>query len=671
LYSSQKNLKLEIHFMNLQEVKDHIKAQPISSIIGRFLPLSKRGTQVLALCPFHADTRPSLSVSDQKGLYMCFVCQKGGDAINFVERYKNLDFKDAISELAQLLGLSLDDDNSKIKKKDPKTALSLRILSAACRLYFKMGQDKNVQIFKTFTKERKLSEEVIKDFQLGFAPGNNVLFKYLQALPEKDSPGAIQMAIEIGLIRQGKNNYFDTFRERIIFPIWNFYGQVVGFGGRATLEHQQGKYVNSQDSFIFNKKNLLYGFHFAKQAIRDQDRIILVEGYMDLIALQKNGFKESIAVMGVALGNSSLKTIISMTKNIYLALDSDSAGLQAMTRMNQSFLQEKVVPKYLKFSPHKDPDEFLENEGIIKFSTLLEEAPTFLDFILSSKIPEVIPENTDQKLQILKQVFEYLAPLKMDLRATERVISLAKRLKLKSGSDEILNSYKQYLEADTQTSQLGPKPWSNNLQRGQESHISLANLVLNESKMVKLDKIHNTFGKETKKDQKNTSIPRLEMALLLEIFRNPGLLKQESLVEVLDFVSQNEVKRIVYWLKNFINEIDPNEYHEILLPCLQREGFSLEVRELAGSALFQFKRNQTDEKKSDLKILFDYKKKLMEMSLKREREVLNEKQRNSTSEDEVLELMKEIGEIQKKIEQLKMTKMKTNSIRPTLNTRST
>lgn len=631
--------------MNLQEVRDHIKAYPISSIIGRYLSLTKRGQQTLALCPFHADSRPSLTVNDHKGLYMCFVCQKGGDAINFVERYKGLDFKDAVLEIGQALGLSVEDLQFRPEKKDPRLQMGLRILSAAARLYQKLGQEKDSSVFHSFVKKRNLSAEVVQEFQLGLAPAQNALVQYLKALPEADSEEAMKLAMEIGIIRFGKGTHYDTFRERIIFPIWNSYGQVVGLGGRATQDYQQGKYINSQDSLLFNKKQLLYGFHFARQAIRDQGRVILVEGYMDLIALHKNGIKECVAVMGVALGDSSLRGLMALTHTVYLALDSDAAGLMAMARINQSFMKEGILPKYLSFSPAKDPDEFMEGAGPLKFATLLEEAPTFVDYWLEKEVPEIIPDNPDQKLKILRKIFTTLTPLKSDLRATERIVAWAKRLKLKSGNEEILSSYKAFLDSPEALSMLKSKE-------------SLAPVPL-KTPLVAQEK-RPKAGPHQEIAVTEITIPRLEGLFLQEIVKRPEVLGLELLPEVLDFVSQNEVKRMVSWLKNFVNEINLNEYPEMLLMSMQREGFSLELRELVGAALFHFKKAAIDDKKSGPKILFDFKKKLMEATLKKERALLQEKQASSSSEEEILETLKEIGSIQKKLDQLKVLKMKTD-----------
>ncbi|MBT7669395.1 MAG: DNA primase [Bdellovibrionales bacterium] len=351
--------------MTLDDLKLQIKDEPISRIIENYISLQKRGHQHLGLCPFHADTNPSLTVNNSKGLFMCFACQVGGDAITFVEKHQNLDFMGALEEIAGILRLNFSDYQPKRSPESPEMEMALRILSKAAQIYRKVAVGSSRTDFDNFLLERKLSEESAEHFYLGIAPKGSVIVPYLESIPNsQDRKQALQSAIKIGLIRQQKwegGGLADTFSERLMFPIWDVRGQVVAFSGRAMTSGQEsrGKYINSRESICFSKKQQLYGFHLAKSAIRQSDAVILVEGQMDLIALHNAGFPNSLAVMGVGLVEATLARILSLTKNIYLGLDSDIAGIKAMERINQLCMEHGVLPRYLSYTPHKDPDDFL------------------------------------------------------------------------------------------------------------------------------------------------------------------------------------------------------------------------------------------------------------------------------------------------------------------------
>ena len=292
----------------IEDLKIRIKNIPISEIIGKYIALSRKGHYHLGLCPFHNDSSPSLQVNDQKGMFMCFVDQIGGDAITFVRKKENLSYMDALKDICSRIGISWDEYYAP-KEEPPKMQMAKRVLSKAALLYQKVATDNSKEEFTSFVKTRNLKPETIKEFQIGLAPGNNILTSYLESIPSKNERNlAIDTALEIGIIRKDKNKvntYFDTFRDRIMFPIFNSFGDIVGFSGRKTKESQKGKYINSDQSFIFNKKNILYGYHLAKNSIRDNQSVILVEGQMDVIGLFKNGIRNAVAVMGVGLGEAA------------------------------------------------------------------------------------------------------------------------------------------------------------------------------------------------------------------------------------------------------------------------------------------------------------------------------------------------------------------------------
>ena len=426
--------------MSFEDLKDRIKESPVSVVLGHYMSLSKKGANLEGLCPFHPDTKPSLKVNDTKGMYKCFVCGAGGDAITFVKDFKRVDFVEALKEIAGVLGLPFE-EFQKEKKKNPKVEMAFRVLNASSRLYRKIAKETPPEIYEQFVEKRKLSPESIEAFQIGYAPGHNVFYQYLQTIPAADRDLALSVAKEIGIIRynENRNSTYDFYRDRVMFPIHDHGGQIRGYSSRAVLPDQVPKYLNSGESFIFDKGSILFGFHLGKNSIRQTDQAILVEGNMDVIIMHQFGFLQTVGTMGTALSDHSVKLLTNMTKNIYLALDSDAAGKKAMLRINADFMSLGVLPKFLSFDPHKDPDEFLLSEGRLALIERIEKAPIYLDVLISELMPEKIPENLEHKLNTLHRVFDLVAPLKEHLYASERIVSIAKVLGLKSDPKTILD----------------------------------------------------------------------------------------------------------------------------------------------------------------------------------------------------------------------------------------
>lgn len=370
--------------MSLDELKIRIKDIPISQIIGMYINVVKKGTQFTAICPFHDDHNPSLSINDSKGLFMCFVDSTGGDAITFVQKYKNLDYISTLKDICEKLAWNFSDYEDK-KEQSPKFKTAEKILLRASQLYRKTIQEPSPAEYKDFLNSRNIKKEIAEKFAIGFAPKNGILLNYLSSIKnEKEKEFALNISKQIHLIRtsQNTNESFDSFRERIMFPIWNQNGKVVGFGGRQTKDFQKGKYINSQESFFFNKKNILYGLNLSKQSIRQKNFVILVEGYMDLIALHQFQFENSVAVMGVGLSAYCLNSLSTITKNIYMALDSDNAGFEAMKRINTLCMQENITPKLINLAPHKDPDDFCKKKVILNFKNGLKKPNLLLMYSL-------------------------------------------------------------------------------------------------------------------------------------------------------------------------------------------------------------------------------------------------------------------------------------------------
>ncbi|GAB4412516.1 MAG: hypothetical protein OHK0056_17610 [Bacteriovoracaceae bacterium] len=624
--------------MSLDDLKARVKELPISSVIGRYIAVTRKGTQQLAVCPFHDDHSPSLNINDHRGMFFCFVDQIGGDAIKFVMLYKRLEFVDALKDICEVMGWNFEEYQDRQRQVSPNEEMGKKLMTKSSQLFQKYAWQTQNETFLNFLKNRSVSEEAAKTFQLGFAPTRNVLLEYLTSIPnEKEREFALKVAFELTLLKEKNGARYDTFRERIMFPICDHSGQVIGYTSRATKDEQLPKYLNSSDSFLFNKRQLLYGFHLAKNAIREKDAVIIVEGNMDLIALHAKGFTHSVAIMGVALGDSSLKRLKSMTENVYLCLDNDQGGQNASKRINEQWMYEGVTPRYIDLTPHKDPDEFLIHLGAVEFQKRIENAKPYIDVLLENLIPTPIPELPEKQLKVLQMAYPILAPMGEKLEAMERLTTLARKLGLKSESSVIANDYRHFLK-HKQT--IRPVTTENQTVVEEEK----AQPVVPQSEPVVVQKW----------DQKLTKV---ESTFLQQIVQHPELAMNDSIGELLDFVDNSEVKRFVLRLRDLLFEIDLSEYAAVVDNLLNAQEFGIDLVTHAGAGLYNFRPTELNEKVITT-MIDDLKFRLQEEQLKLKRKVLEEKHKKLETLKEQQELLIELASIDKELAQLKGSRKK-------------
>ncbi len=626
--------------MQVSELKEHIKSLPITQVVGRYISLNKRGANHEALCPFHDDHSPSLKVNDSKGLYKCFVCGEAGDAISFVEKFSRKNFIEAIKEIGDNLGIEVEDNESMRKKKNPRYAMGLRILSSLEKLYYSYATSNQPKQYTDFIKNREIPENVRDRFMLGFAPAQNIAVKYLEN-KQKELPNEkiIDIALEIGVIKKTKYGLSDTFRNRITFPIWDHSGQVRGFGSRAITDDQVPKYLNSKESFLFNKKFLLYGFHLAKNTIRDMKSIILTEGYMDTIALNQEDFTNSVAIMGIALSDQKAQQISSQTATVYMAFDEDDAGFKAGERVSEKLLGLGVLAKKIDLTPHKDPDEFLKKMGKIEFLKRFETAKNFLDIQIEKATSKNFGDNTDLKLKALDEVFAILSPLKTTMPATERLLPAAKKLGLTSTYETLLENYQQFLKKNA-----SPQPLK---------------LVKNHATNEEIPVAEPTISPKSQNNQQNlqkppskqpSSVNKIDQWILKTALNNPMICTESRFTEILDFANNIEIKRFISdWgelSKNQGEGIKKN-YSQNVVGLINEREFSAPFKNLVFSCLYGSE--PTTDKEDLPKLIGDLRRKVEVENLKLRRVSLMSKRSNLIDKNEIEKVDIEVMELNKKI----------------------
>ncbi|MDR0675799.1 MAG: DNA primase [Elusimicrobiota bacterium] len=378
----------------------------IVDIIQDFVILKKTGSNFKGLCPFHNEKTPSFIVSQEKQIYHCFGCNEGGNAITFLMKMEHLTFVETIIELANKLGIKLENENNfsaynNLSKKDDLHKINAKIGEYYHKFLLK---SKNAEDARKYLKTRDVDDETIKIFMLGYAD-NNYNNIYSHAIKDRLD---IDVLEKLSLIKKDQNTkYYDFFRNRIIFPIKNVKGQIIAFGGRV-LDDSLPKYINSAETEIFKKNSSLYALDIALQHIKAENKILILEGYMDVITLYSNGIKNSVATLGTALGENHLNLIRRYTQNIILIFDGDDAGIKASIRSTDLFLNSALFVKIVLLPDKLDPDEFIKIYGTEKFLELINNAQDEIAYRIDILLKKYDISKFDEKEKFLISVFEML-----------------------------------------------------------------------------------------------------------------------------------------------------------------------------------------------------------------------------------------------------------------------
>ena len=342
-----------------QSIEKVRQAADIVEVVGGYIELKNRGRNFLGLCPFHNDNKPSLSVSPDKQIFKCFSCNAGGGSINFVMDYEKLEFVDAVKKLAQNYNILLDIQGGDSKKfADTKSQL-IAMHNYATKYYHNiLLSDKGKEAF-SYLKERGLSKDIIEQFQLGFSPdsGDDLL-----NLLRKEAFSSEAMKSS-GLFIKSEKGYFNRCRSRIMFPIQNQQGDFIAFGGRIFNKDNPAKYLNSPDTPIYYKSNILYGLNHNIQDIRLKKEIILVEGYMDLLQLVQAGITNCLAISGTAFTDGHAKILKRFTNKIFITFDGDDPGITAAIKCGYMLIKNSLEPKIITPPDEMDPDDWVRKQG--------------------------------------------------------------------------------------------------------------------------------------------------------------------------------------------------------------------------------------------------------------------------------------------------------------------
>ncbi|MDO5724798.1 MAG: DNA primase [Tissierellia bacterium] len=523
----------------LEEIRDRAD---IVDIVGEYVNLQKRGANFMGLCPFHNEKTPSFSVSPNKNFFHCFGCGAGGDVITFIMRMEGLSFPEAAKKLADRYQISIQ-GGYKVDDSLQKEREEAYKINRTAALFFRENL-KNSKYAINYLLKRGININAINRFGIGYAPDEwDSLIKHLNS-----HKLSIEIAEKIGLINKRKNSegYYDTFRNRIIFPIIDYKKRVIGFGARV-LDDSMPKYLNSYDSFIFNKGNNIYGINYQSRT-KKADRLIVTEGYMDVIALYMGGIDYAVASLGTALTRNQVKLLKRYSDNFLISYDGDEAGLKATEKAIGTFKLENINPKIIRLPEGLDPDDFIKKYGKMQYESMVNKAEDSLEFLISNYKKDLDPKNIDDNIKLIKYIANLLKGIKSPIERDIYINKLAKEYSISPHSikSEIMGN-NDWLNKDENLKSIS----SNKDEKNSLNRKSFKYKIIDVFRLMLEDRIYyEKINAKLKPEIFSNSV-------FEELYRSIREIYQESeTVDKLAFLN--------YLKENFI--IDETLYNELLKP---------------------------------------------------------------------------------------------------------
>ncbi len=356
---------------------DELRARlSLVDVIGRRVPLTKKGQNYWGCCPFHNEKTPSFSVNEEKGFYHCFGCGAHGDIISFTMNTEHVEFKTALQELADMAGIKMPTVQQKSPERVAAENSYFDICEKACSEYQKLLFTDAGADALNYIRGRGFTDEMIKKYRLGYAPKNNLIANKFVDIKQNN-------LLATGLVRRGDYGLYDFFRHKLMFPIFNPKGQVIAFSGRS-LDGSEPKYINTTDTELFHKRQTIFGFNFAREEIYRKNRSIVVEGQIDAIQMQVHGFGETVAPLGTALTEDHIALLCKSNRNIIFCFDGDGAGQKAAARacgIVLPFIRDNSDVRFAFVTGGKDPDEVLKSGGTDAMNKIIDDSLSLIDFM--------------------------------------------------------------------------------------------------------------------------------------------------------------------------------------------------------------------------------------------------------------------------------------------------
>lgn len=384
-----------------------MEAARIEEVVGEFMSLKRRGGNLIGICPFHKEKTPSFIVSPSKGIFKCFGCGKAGDSVRFIMEHEHYSYPEVLRYLAKKYNIEIQESEEtpeeRAAQSEREAMFNLNVFAQKYFCNILHNDDEGRSVGLSYFRERDFLDPIIEKFQLGYCPDKRDAFTRYAL----DNGYSKELLVKTGLSTEHNNILYDRFQGRVIFPILNLTGKVIGFGGRIlTSDKTKAKYLNSPESEIYNKSQTLYGIYFAKNEISRQDRCILVEGYADVLSMHQAGIENVVASSGTSLTTEQIKMISRYTKNITVLYDGDSAGIKAALRGTDMILAEGMNVRIVVLPPEEDPDSFVRHNPIEEVNHYIsEQSKDFIRF----KAELLLKDSGDdpiRRAQVTKEIIE-------------------------------------------------------------------------------------------------------------------------------------------------------------------------------------------------------------------------------------------------------------------------
>lgn len=401
-------------------IQELLNRVDVIDVIDKSVPLKKAGSNYVACCPFHQEKSPSFTVSPSKQFYHCFGCGAHGSALSFLIEYQGLSFVDAVEDLAKSVGLTVPQDTQKISPETKEKNLALGEALHMASQYYQSALKKSERAIE-YLKKRGLTGQIAKTFQLGYAPQG---WQNLESVFKKYDDEALNIAGLVLKNDQGKR--YDRFRDRIMFPIHNMKGEIIGFGGRVINPDDTPKYYNSPETPLFQKSQELYGLFAARRSIREKGCVLVVEGYMDVVGLAQFGVMNAVATLGTATSAFHIKKLMRQTDTIIFCFDGDHAGKAAAWRAMMNALpslNDKVVLKFLFLPEEHDPDSFIRAHSKEAFESMMHDAMPLSQYLVQHLTEKNHLATQEDKVKFLNEA----EPILKEITAPKLSLLLRKR----------------------------------------------------------------------------------------------------------------------------------------------------------------------------------------------------------------------------------------------------
>lgn len=573
-----------------------IDRSDIVDVVSSYIPLKPAGRNFKANCPFHHEKTPSFVVNPQKQIFHCFGCGEGGNVVSFVMKQDHVDFRDAIEMLARKVNVELPKDNIPAGREANERQALLNVKKLAVEFFHNnliFEKSAASKAARQYLLSRGISDETAKVFQLGFAPDQwDGLINFL-----KGKRVALALLEKAGLIikREKGDGFYDRFRNRLVFPIFDTREQCRAFGARALAE-SNAKYINSPETVLYTKGHHLYGFHLAKRVINEKDFVVVVEGYMDCIAPWQYGIENIVASLGTALTVEQIRLIRRYTKNITLLFDADEAGISAMNRSFSILLEEGMNVRIAQLERGQDPDSFVRQYGKHALQDVINQAVPMFDYKLGLLIDRYGADSPQSKAKIVSEMLPIVYSIKSDVETAEYRRKLSYRLDIK---EEILVA-----EYKKMSGEVKPR-WERG---GADLDVKLTTKIRSvEKDILKLLLHDEQFVMKTKEKALLSDFQDLKMrnviSKVFELFDQGEKINEANLINSLD--DQN-LQRLVSELmvKEDAPYNDKEKMHDDFMARLKSDRMK-DIRKQIMREMREAESSGNQEKMNDLKMKFN------------------------------------------------------------------